>query len=144
MASGAAVTAAALLDAAALIEQSGIGGLHVTCRDDQIGICASTLIGDVAARAAMVTALGELAGAAWCRQHDLSGPASAWLQATGQAGGTIIEITTPLAVRTVPGGTLAAGPDGQQAVIPAGQRLPARWRWVTDLDEPGLQPQEVA
>ena len=27
------------------------------------------------------------------------------------------------------------GPDGQQDVIAAGQRLPDRWRWVTDLDD---------
>jgi hypothetical protein len=147
--SGAAVTAAALLDAAALIEQAGVGGLSVTCYQDRVSILAGTWMGDARSRAAVVAALGELAGAARCRQHDIAGEKpGAWLEAAGQAGGTVIEVTTPLAVRAVPGGTLAAGPGGQRAVIAAGQQFPAGWRWVTDLDEqPGGQParrQEVA
>lgn len=143
--SGAAVTAAALLDAAALIEQAGIGGLFVTCYEDRVSICAGTRVGDTRSRAAVVAALAALAGAASGRQCDAtSGSPAAWLQATGQAGGTTIEISTQLAVRAAPGGTLAAGPDGQQAVIAAGQQLPPRWRWVTELDDvPGWQ-QEVA
>ena len=145
--SDAAVTAAALLDAAALIEQAGAGGLSVTCYYDQVSIFAGARLGDARSRADLVAALGELAGAARCRQRDDSRSPAAWLTATGQAGGTTVEITTPLAVRAVPGGTLAAGPDGQQAVIAAGQQLPAGWRWVTDLDgQPGDEParREVA
>jgi hypothetical protein len=144
--SDAAVTAAALLDAAALIEQAGAGGLSVTCYYDQVTIFAGARLGDARSRADLVAALGELAGAARCRQRDDSSSPAAWLAATGQAGSTIVEITTPLAVRAVPGGTLAAG-DGQQAVIAAGQQLPAGWRWVTDLDgQPGDEParREVA
>jgi hypothetical protein len=140
--SGAAVTVAALLDAAALIEQAGIGGLSVSCCQDRVSIFAGSSLGDARSRAAVVAALGELAGADRCRQRDgTGGSPAAWLDAAGQAGGTIVEITTRLAVRAVPGGTLAAGPAGQQAVIAAGQQLPAGWRWVTDLDDdPGGEP----
>ena len=87
----------------------------------------------------------SLAGAARCRQADVAGERpAAWLETAGRAGGTVIEVRTPLAVRTVPGGTLAAGPDGAQSVIAAGQQPPPGWRWVTELDdEPGAS-QEVA
>ncbi len=146
--SGAAATAAALLDAAALIEESGAAGLTVTCYCDRVRILVSTSAGDARQWAAVVAALGELAGAARCRQADVTGTEpAAWLDAAGRAGGTVIEITTPLAVRAAPGGTLAAGPDGGRAVIAAGQQPPPGWRWVTELDdqpgEPG-QPQEAA
>ena len=138
--SGAAVTAAALLDAAALIEESGAAGLTVTCYCDHLSILVSTSVGDAACRAGIVAALGELAAAARCRQADAAGERpAAWLDACGQAGGTPVTITTPLAVRAVPGGTLAAGPAGQQAVVPAGQKPPPGWRWVTELDEPGSE-----
>jgi hypothetical protein len=51
----------------------------------------------------------------------------------------VVEVTTSLAVRPAPGGTVAAGPDRQQAVIPAGQPPPG-WRRVTELDDqPGVQ-----
>jgi hypothetical protein len=135
--SGAAVTAAALLEAAALIEQAGTSGLYVTCYQGRVTLYAGPRTGDARQRAAVVAALGELAGAARCEQRDSSDPGpAAWLEATGQAGSTVIEITTPLAVREVPGGgTLAAGPGGQQAVIAAGQQPPPGWRWVTDLDQ---------
>jgi hypothetical protein len=138
---GASATAAALLDAAALIEESGAGGLTVTCYGDRIRILVSASAGDARQRAGVVAALGELAGAASCRQADVTGQEpAAWLDTAGQAGGTLIEITTPLAVRTVPGGTLAAGPGGQQAVIAAGQPPPPGWRWVTELDgQPGRE-----
>lgn len=143
--SGAAATAAALLDAAALIEQAGIGGLYVTCAEDRVSIWVGARLGDARSRAAVVAALGALTGAARCRQSDsTSGSPAAWLQAAGHAGGTMIEICTQLAVQTAPGGALAAGPGGQRAVLSTGQQLPPRWRWVTDLsDEPGGQ-QEVA
>ena len=52
-----------------------------------------------------------------------------------KAGGTVVEVTTTLTVRAVPGGTLAAGPGGQRAVVAAGQPPPPGWRWVTDLDD---------
>jgi hypothetical protein len=144
-AGGAAVTAAALLDAAALIEASGISGLYVSCYEDRVTISAGTAAGEAGERAAMVAALGELAGAGRCRQRDsLSGSPAAWLTADGHAGDAVIEISAPLAVRAVPGGTLAAGPGGEQAVITAGQQLPPGWRWVTDLDEPAAGQQEVA
>lgn len=143
--SGAAATAAALLEAAALIEQAGIGGLFVTCYEDRVSICAAARVGDTRARVAVVAALAGLAGAASGRQCDATGGSpAAWLQATGQAGGTTIEISTQLAVRTIPGGALAAGPGGQQAVIAAGQQLPPGWRWVTELDDPPGGQQEVA
>ncbi len=136
---GAAATAAALLDAAALIEESGVSGLTVTCYCDRVRILVSASAGDARQRAAAVAALGGLAGAARCRQADNAGAEpAAWLDAAGQAGGTLIEVTTPLAVRPAPGGTLAAGPGGQQAVIAPGQPPPPGWRWVTELDdEPG-------
>jgi|SRR5580698_3947073 hypothetical protein len=141
---GAAATAAALLDAAALIEQSGLSGLYVSCYEDRVTISASTSMGDACERAAALAMLSELAGAGPGRQRDSrSGHPAAWLSAAGHAGGTIIEITAHLAVRAVPGGTLAAGPDGQQSVIPAGQQLLAGWRWVTDLDGPGAGQQQA-
>ena len=60
----ASATAAALLDAAVLIEQSGAGGLYVTCCEDRITIWAGARTGDAGERAAVVAALGKLAGAA--------------------------------------------------------------------------------
>jgi hypothetical protein len=133
---GAAVTAA-LLDAAVLVEQAGVGGLTVTCYDGRACISVPRRCGDARSRAALVAALALRAGAAGCQRHDFAGEhgPAAWLEATGRAGATEIEITTHLDVTAVPGGALAMGPDGQQDVITAGQRLPDRWRWVTDLDD---------
>jgi hypothetical protein len=143
--SGASAMAAALLDAAALIEESGAAGLTVTCYSGRVQIVVSTSAGSARHRAALVAALGELAGTARCRQADVTGghPA-AWLDAAGQAGGTVIEVTTPLAVRAVPGGTLAAAPGGEHAVIAAGQQPPPGWRWVTELDDEPGSCQETA
>jgi DNA replication protein DnaC len=108
--SGAAATAAALLDAAALVEESGAAGLTVTCYGDRVRILAGTSAGGARHRAAAVTALGGLAGAARCRQADVTeGKPAAWLDAAGQAGGTLIEITTPLAVRAAAAARLAVG-----------------------------------
>jgi hypothetical protein len=142
--SEAAAMATALVNVAALIEEADAAGLAVTCYPDRACILVTTCAGEPRHRAALVAALGELAGAARCRQSGLvGGRPAAWLEADGQAGGTVIEIRTTLAVKTAPGGTLAAGPDGQQAVIAAGQQPPPGWRWVTELDdEPGCQ--EVA
>jgi hypothetical protein len=135
----AAVTAA-LLDAAVLVEQAGVGGLTVTCYDGRASISVVRRCGDARSRAALVAALALRAGAAGCQRHDFGGEhgPAAWLEATGRAGATQIEITTHLDVITVPGGALAMGPDGQQDVIAAGQPLPDGWQWVTDLDgDPG-------
>src|SRR5579875_944660 len=109
--SEAAAMAAALVDAAALIEEAGVSGLTVTCYGDRVRILVGASAGDARQRAAVVAALG------------------------GLAGGTLVEVTTPLAVRAAPGGTLAAGPDGGRAVIAAGQQPPPGWRWVTELDD---------
>jgi hypothetical protein len=143
--SGASAMAAALVDVAVLIEAVGAGGLAVTCYPASTSVLVCTGAGGARDRAALVAALGELAGAARCRQSDVAGERpAAWLETAGQAGGTVIEVRTPLAVKTAPGGTLAAGPDGAQSVIAAGQQPPPGWRWVTELDdEPGAS-QEVA
>ena len=134
--SDAAVMAAVLLDTAALIEESGAAGLSVTCSCDRARILVTTSAGGAASRAALVAALGELAGAGRYRQYDIAGESpAAWLETAGRAGGTVVEVTTTLTVRAVPGGTLAAGPAGQRAVIGAGQQPPPGWRWVTDLDD---------
>jgi hypothetical protein len=134
--SDAAVMAAMLLDTAALIEEAGAAGLAVTCSCDRARILVTTSAGGAAQRAALVAALGELAGAGRYRQCDIAGERpAAWLEAAGKAGGTVIEVATTLAVRAVPGGTQAAGPAGERAVIAAGQQPPPGWRWVTDLDD---------
>ena len=134
--SDAAVMAAMLVDTATLIEQAGAAGLSVTCSCDRARILVTTSAGSAASRAALVAALGELAGAGRYRQCDIAGERpAAWLETAGRAGGTVIEVTTTLAVRAVPGGTLAAGPAGERAVIAAGQQPPPGWRWVTDLDD---------
>ena len=139
--SDAAAMAAALVDVAALIEEAGAAGLAVTCYPGRACILVTSSAGSARHRAVLVAALGELAGAAQYRQCDIAGErASAWLEAAGRAGGTVVEVSTSLAVRSVPGGSVAAGPDGQQAVIPAGQQPPPGWRWVTELDDqPGDQ-----
>ena len=134
--SDAAVMAAVLLDTAALIGESGAAGLSVTCYCDRARILVTTSAGGAASRAALVAALGGLAGAGRYRQCDITGEnPAAWLETAGKAGGTVIEVTTTLAVRAVPGGTLASGPAGERAVIGAGQQPPPGWRWVTDLDD---------
>ena len=133
--SGASAMAAALLDTAVLIEEAGAAGLAVTCYQDSTSILVGTSAGGARDRAALVATLGTLAGAARCRQCDVTGERpAAWLEATGRAGGTVVEIRTQLAVRAAPGGTLAAGPDGQQAIVASGQQPPPGWRWVTELD----------
>ena len=134
--SDAAAMAAVLLDTAALIEESGAAGLSVTCSCDRARILVSASAGGAPRRAALVAALGELAGAGRYRQCDIAGEQpAAWLETAGKAGGTVIAVTTTLAVRAVPGGTLAAGPAGERAVIAAGRQPPPGWRWVTDLDD---------
>jgi hypothetical protein len=143
--SGASAMAAALLDVAVLIEEAGAGELAVTCYQDSTCILVSTCAGGARDRAALVATIGELAGAARCRQSDVAGERpAAWLEAAGRAGGTVIEVRTPLAVKTAPGGTLAAGPDGRQSVVAGGHQPPPGWRWVTELDDEPGGSQEVA
>jgi hypothetical protein len=134
---GAAALAAALLEAAVLVEDAGLGGLVVTCYEGRISISVARGCGDARARAAMVAALGSRAGAAACHRHDVAGSSGpcACLQATGQCGGTQVGICAYLDITTVPGGALAASPGGTRAVIPAGHQLPCGWQWVTGLDD---------
>jgi hypothetical protein len=143
---GAGTLAAALLAAAVLVEDAGVGGLVVTCYEGRISISVARDCGDARARAAMVAALGRRAGAAGSQRHDVAGSAGpcACLQATGQAGSTEIGICAYLDVHTVPGGALAASPGGTRAVIAAGHQLPPGWRWVTGLDDAPGPGQEVA
>jgi hypothetical protein len=138
---GAAALAAALLEAAVLVEDAGAGGLAVTCYAGRISISVGRGCGDARARAALVTALGRRAGAAGWQRHDVAGTAGprACLQATGRAGDTEIGICAYLDVTAVPGGALAASPGGTRAVIAAGHPLPPGWRWVTGLDDAGQE-----
>lgn len=140
-----AVTAAAMRAAAAIIEESGLPGLSVTCSSREIAVQVSAEAGTAAERAAQV---GQLAGIAGTHAYRDDSPASAWssVRACGQARGIPVTIFTALRVRTGgPAGAdpLAAGPGGQIVPVPGG-KLPRGWRWVTDLDDaPGAQ-QEVA
>jgi hypothetical protein len=132
----AAITAAAMLDAAALIEQAGIGGLLISCHHDRVAIQVGPHDGEVAARAGLVAALAAMIGASPVQRHSQT-TAQAWLEAAGQAGAARIEVYTPLAVRSAPGGagTLALAPGAQVSAVAAGQPLPPGWRWVTELDQ---------
>jgi hypothetical protein len=140
-----AVTAAAMRAAAAIIEQSALPGLSVTCSSREIAVQVGEEAGNAAERAAHV---GQLAGIAGTHAYRDDSAASAWssVKAHGQARGIPVTIFTALRVRTGgPAGTdpLAASPGGQVTAVPGG-KLPPGWRWVTDLDdEPGGQ-QEVA
>lgn len=131
-----AVTAAAMRAAAAIIEESALAGLSVTCTSDQITVQVCEHAGDPAGRAAQVALLAQLAGTL-PYQHDSR--TTAWTQVTacGQARGIPVAIFTPVQVRTRAGGTgpvpLATGPDGQISEIPD-KRLPSGWRWLTELD----------
>jgi len=142
-----AVTAAAMRAAAVIIEESALAELSVTCTSHQITVQVSEYAGDPAERAAQV---GLLAGIAGTQAYRHDSPVTAYSQVTayGQVRGIPVSIFTALQVRTRPGGgpvPLAAGPGGQVATVPGG-KLPAGWRWVTDLDpDPATAPgQEVA
>lgn len=140
-----AVTAAAMRAAAAIIEESGLPGLSVTCSSREIAVQVSAEAGTAAERAAQV---GQLAGIAGTHAYRDDSAASAWssVRACGQARGIPVIIFTALRVRTGgPAGAdpLAAGPGGQVAPVPGG-KLPPGHRWLTDLDDaPGAQ-EEVA
>lgn len=140
-----AVTAAAMRAAAAVIEESGLPGLSVTCSSREIAVQVSAEAGTAAERAAQV---GRLAAIAGTRAYRDDSAASAWssVRACGQARGIPVTIFTALRVRTGgPSGDspLAAGPGGQVVPVPGG-KLPPGHSWVTDLDDaPGPQ-QEAA
>jgi hypothetical protein len=145
---GAAVTAAAMRAAAAVIEQAGLAGLQVRCYRGHVCIQVSQHDGDAAVRADRVAALARLIGASPVQRDSRAAPAAFW-EAAGHAAGAEVEVFTALAVRPAPGGagSLAAGPDGQQAAISTARDLPPGWRWVTELDEPAAPAaarQEVA
>ena len=140
-----AVTAAAMRAAAAIIEESGLPGLSVTCSSREIAVQVSAEAGTAAERAAQG---GHLAGIAGTHAYRDDSAATPWssVRACGQARGIPVTIFTALQIRTGgPAGAdpLAAGPGGQVVPVPGG-KLPRGWRWVTDLDDaPGAQ-QEVA
>jgi hypothetical protein len=139
-----AVTAAAMRTAAVIIEESGLPGLSVTCTCHEIAVQVSAEAGTAAERAAQVRQLAGIAGTHACQNDSALTPWSS-VRACGQARGIPVTIFTPLRVRAGgPAGDspLAAGPGGQVVPVPGG-KLPAGWRWVTDLDDdPGAQQQE--
>jgi hypothetical protein len=140
-----AVTAAAMRAAAAIIEESGLPGLSVTCSSREIAVQVSAEAGTAAERAAQV---GHLAGIAGTHAYRDDSAATPWssVRACGQARGIPVTIFTALQILTGgPAGAdpLAAGPGGQIVPVPGG-KLPRGWRWVTDLDEAPRARQEVA
>jgi hypothetical protein len=140
-----AVTAAAMRAAAAIIEESGMPGLSVTCSSREIAVQVGAEAGAAAERAAQVGQLAQIAGTHAYRDDSETTPWSS-VRACGHARGIPVTIFTALRVRTGgPAGAdpLAAGPGGQIVPVPGG-KLPRGWKWVTDLDDaPGAQ-QEVA
>lgn len=131
-----AVTAAAMREAASVIEESALAGLSVTCDSGQITVQVCEWSGSPAERAAQVGLLAGIAGTHAC-QHDSRTTAWTQIKACGQARGIPVVIFTSIGVRTRLVGTgpvpLAAGPGGQHAAVPDGQ-LPCGWRWCTELD----------
>jgi hypothetical protein len=131
-----AVTAAAMRAAASIIEESALAGLSVTCTSEQITVQVPVWSGDPAGRAAQVGLLAQIAGTQAYRDDSRSA-AYCQVKAYGQVRGIPVSIFTPIQVRTRPDGTgpvpLAAGPGGQVTAVPGG-KLPAGWRWVTELD----------
>ena len=132
-----AVTAAAMRAAAAIIEESALPGLSVTCTSREITVQVSGHAGDPARRAAQVGRLARIAGTQAYRD-DSQVTAYSQIKAYGQARGIPVTIFTPLPVRTQPGSSgpvpLAAAPGGQVTAVPDG-KLPRGWRWVTELDD---------
>jgi hypothetical protein len=139
-----AVTAAAMRAAAAIIEESGLPGLSVTCTSHEITVQVSAEAGPAAERAAQVGQLASIAGT-HAYQHDSAFTPWSSVRACGQARGIPVTIFTPLRIRA--GGPdadpLAAGPGGQITPVPGG-KLPPGWKWVTDLDDGDPGQQEVA
>ncbi len=140
-----AVTAAAMRAAAAIIEESGLPGLSVTCSSREIAVQVSAEAGTAAERAAQVGQLAGIAGTHAYRDDSAVAPWSA-VRACGQARGIPVTIFTALQVRTGgPAGAdpLAAGPGGQVVPVPGG-KLPRGHRWLTGLDDAPDGQQEVA
>jgi len=143
----AAVTAAAMRAAADLIETSGTTGLSVTCGDDQVSIQVTGRAGDGAARAQVVARLAALLGGTAVQDDDPRQSLS-WITAHGVLGAVPAKVFTAVTVACADGPgldqrlPLAVSPDGRTAAASAAARLPAGWRWATELDHrPG---QEVA
>jgi hypothetical protein len=142
---GCAVTAAAMRAAAAIIEESALPGLSVTCTSREITVQVTADAGTAAERAAQV---GQLAGIAGTHAYRDDSTATPWssVRACGQARGIPVTIFTALHVRAGgPDGAdpLAAGPGGHIIPVPGG-KLPRGSRWVTDLDDAPDPQQEVA
>jgi hypothetical protein len=141
-----AVTAAAMRAAAAIIEESALPGLSVTCTSREITIQVCGHAGDPAERAAQVGRLARIAGTRAYRE-DSQHTAYSQVTAYGQARGIPVSIYTPVQVRTRPGSAgpvpLAAGPGGQVTAVPGGN-LPHGWRWVTELDQVPAGPEGAA
>jgi hypothetical protein len=138
------VTAAVIRAAADLVEASGITGLAVTCDDDQVTIQVTDRAGDAAARAGLVARLAVLLGGTPA-QNDSPGQGLSWVTAHGVLGAVPAKVFTAIEVTCAedPGAgdrlPLAISPDGQAAAA-AGARLPAGWRWLTELDhQPGQE-----
>jgi hypothetical protein len=77
-----AVTAAAMRAAAAIIEESGLPGLSVTCSSREIAVQVSTEAGTAAERAAQV---GHLAGIAGTHAYRDDSAATPWSSVWGAA-----------------------------------------------------------
>jgi hypothetical protein len=126
--------------AADLIDRSGITGLSVTCSDGHISIQVVESSGDARDRAATVARLAGFLGST-AVQDDTPTAGCSWIRASGTAGGLPVEIFTALTVQETSGKgpqgqrlLLAAAPDGRIAQTAPPVRLPAGWRWLTDLD----------
>jgi hypothetical protein len=137
------VVVPAMRAAAGLLERAGVAGLSVTCDDTLISVQVGQNLGDAPARAAALARLAAVLGTT-ALQSDSPGTAASWLKAHGVIGGIPVHVYTHLAVRTRPGHevdgpgvALAPASDGQQTELAPGSRLPAGWRWITELDEPG-------
>ena len=81
-----AVTAAAMRAAAAIIEESALPGLSITCTSREITVQVSGHAGDPAGRAAQVGRLARIAGTQACRD-DSQVTAYSQIKAYGQARG---------------------------------------------------------
>jgi hypothetical protein len=126
--------------AADLIDRSGMNGLSVSCHGGDISIQVSADSGDAEARAATVARLGGLLGGTAVQDDDRNAGRS-WIRARGTAGGLPVEVFTAVTVQEAGEDDargqrrlLAASPDGRIAQTAPPVRLPAGWRWLTELD----------
>jgi hypothetical protein len=140
MSADAALLAAGMRAVADLVEACGAAGLHASCASTgevTVGVTGSA--GDGPDRAKILADLALLLEACPGRDDSRTSPA-AWLTADGQLAGVPVHAYAELTVATAagPGGVpapLAQSADGYLAILPGG-RLPAGWRWVTELDDP--------